>query len=71
MRGDNRCASNEEIVLCQIRNRAGLAVYRDIEVYRFHLESEHFKRHKATTEKMVKSLKLIRTDVIVLGDKAK
>lgn len=29
-------------------------IYRDIEAYRLHLESEHFKRHKATTETMVK-----------------
>ena len=44
-------------------------IYRDIEAYRLHLETEHFKRYKATTEKMVKSLKLIRTDAIALGDK--
>jgi len=46
-------------------------IYRDIEAYRLHLETEHFKRYKATTEKMVKSLKLIRTDAIALGDKVK
>jgi quinol monooxygenase YgiN len=46
-------------------------IYRDIAAYRLHLETEHFKRYKATTEKMVKSLKLIRTDAIALGDKAK
>ena len=45
------------------------AIYRDPEAYRLHLESEHFKRYKATTEKMVKSLKLIRTDAIALGAK--
>ncbi|WP_027576146.1 putative quinol monooxygenase [Bradyrhizobium sp. WSM1743] len=46
-------------------------IYRDIDAYRLHLESEHFKRYKATTEIMVKSLKLIRTDAIALGAKAK
>ena len=46
-------------------------IYRDIEAYRLHLESEHFKRYKAVTERMVKSLKLIRTDAIALGAKAK
>ncbi|MFK4386276.1 MULTISPECIES: putative quinol monooxygenase [unclassified Bradyrhizobium] len=42
-------------------------VYRDVEAYRSHLESPHFKTYKATTEKMVKSLKLVRTDAIALG----
>jgi quinol monooxygenase YgiN len=46
-------------------------IYRDSEAYRLHLESEHFKRYKATMERMVKSLKLIRTDAIALGAKAR
>ncbi|WP_245473520.1 putative quinol monooxygenase [Bradyrhizobium zhanjiangense] len=46
-------------------------IYRDIDAYRLHLESEHFKRYKATTERMVKSLKPIRTDAIALGAKAR
>jgi quinol monooxygenase YgiN len=46
-------------------------IYRDIEAYRQHLESEHFKLYKATTATMVKSLKLIRTDAIALGAKAR
>ncbi len=46
-------------------------IYRDIDAYRLHLKSEHFKRYKATTEGMVKSLKLIRTDAIALGAKAR
>jgi quinol monooxygenase YgiN len=46
-------------------------IYRDIDAYRLHLESDHFKRYKATTETMVKSLKLIRTDAISLGAKSR
>lgn len=46
-------------------------IYRDVEAYRSHLESDHFKKYKATTEKMVKSLKLIRTDAIALGAKTR
>jgi quinol monooxygenase YgiN len=46
-------------------------IYRDIEAYKSHLESEHFKKYKATTEKMVKSLKLVRTDAIALGAKTR
>ncbi|WP_407117018.1 putative quinol monooxygenase [Bradyrhizobium sp. LMG 9283] len=46
-------------------------IYRDIDTYKLHLESEHFKRYKTTTETMVKSLKLIRTDSIALGAKGK
>nr|WP_249152858.1 putative quinol monooxygenase [Bradyrhizobium diazoefficiens] len=42
-------------------------IYRDVEAYKSHLESPHFKTYKATTEKMVKSLKLVRTDAIALG----
>ncbi|SEM86714.1 putative quinol monooxygenase [Bradyrhizobium sp. OK095] len=46
-------------------------IYRDIEAYKSHLESQHFKKYKATTEKMVKSLKLVRTDAIALGAKTR
>lgn len=46
-------------------------IYRDGEAYRQHLESEHFKRYKITTQSMVRSLKLIRTDAIALGAKAR
>ncbi|WBL79506.1 antibiotic biosynthesis monooxygenase [Bradyrhizobium xenonodulans] len=45
-------------------------IYRDIEAYKSHLESDHFRKYKATTEKMVKSLKLVRTDAIALGAKS-
>jgi len=35
------------------------------------LESAHFKKYKAPTEKMVKSPKLVQTTPIMLGAKAK
>jgi quinol monooxygenase YgiN len=44
-------------------------VYRDVDAYKSHLESAHFKKYKATTEKMVKSLKLVQTTPIMLGSK--
>ena len=44
-------------------------VYLDTEAYRSHLESGHFKKYKATTMKMVKSLKLVQTAPIMLGVK--
>ncbi|MEH2501859.1 quinol monooxygenase YgiN [Bradyrhizobium sp. AZCC 1578] len=46
-------------------------IYRDADAYKSQLESAHFKKYKATTEKMVKSLKLVRTDPLMLGAKAK
>ena len=46
-------------------------IYRDTDAYQLHLESAHFKKYKATTEKMVKSLKLVQTTPIVLGAKAR
>jgi quinol monooxygenase YgiN len=39
--------------------------------YETHLQSAHFKEYKITTEKMAKSLKLVRTIPVVLGAKAK
>jgi quinol monooxygenase YgiN len=44
-------------------------IYRDIDAYRSHLESAHFKKYKAATAKMVKSLKLIQATPVVLGAK--
>ena len=44
-------------------------IYRDVDAYKSHLESAHFKKYKATTEKMVKSLKLVQTMPIMLGSK--
>ena len=46
-------------------------IYRDTDAYKSHLESAHFKKYKATTEKMVKSLKLVQTTPIMLGAKAR
>ena len=44
-------------------------IYRDTAAYKSHLETAHFKKYKATTEKMVRSLKLVRTSPIALGGK--
>jgi quinol monooxygenase YgiN len=46
-------------------------IYRDDDTYRAHLEADHFKKYKVKTEKMVKSLKLVRTMPIILGAKDK
>lgn len=46
-------------------------IYRDVEAYKSHLESPHFKKYKTTTETMVKSLKLVPTDAIALGTKTR
>lgn len=46
-------------------------IYRDAEAYKSHLETAHFKKYKATTEKMVRSLKLVQTTPIMLGAKAR
>ena len=42
-------------------------IYADAASYRAHLETPHFKKYKATTQGMVKSLKLLETDPIILG----
>src|SRR4051794_39025945 len=41
-------------------------VYASTDAYRAHLEAPHFKKYKAVTEKMVKSLKLVQTTPIAL-----
>lgn len=46
-----------------------LEVYADAEAYQAHLQTPHFLKYKSLTQKMVKSLKLIETDPIVLGAK--
>jgi quinol monooxygenase YgiN len=46
-------------------------IYADTDAYKAHLESAHFKKYKTTTDGMVKSLKLIRTDPVILGAKAR
>jgi quinol monooxygenase YgiN len=44
-------------------------IYRDVDAYKAHLESAHFKKYKATTESMVKSLRLVQVIPIMLGAK--
>jgi quinol monooxygenase YgiN len=46
-----------------------LETYADVDAYKAHIESPHFKKYKTNTEAMVKSLKLIETDPILLGAK--
>ena len=46
-------------------------IYADLEAYRAHIETPHFKKYKAETQDMVKSLKLVDMVPIVLGAKAK
>lgn len=46
-------------------------VYANTAAYRAHLEAPHFKKYKAVTEKMVKSLSLVQTDPIALAAKAR
>jgi quinol monooxygenase YgiN len=46
-------------------------IYADTDAYKAHLESAHFKKYKTTTDRMVKSLKLIKTDPVILGAKAR
>ena len=46
-------------------------VYASTEAYRAHLGAPHFKKYKAVTEKMVKSLKLVQTTPVMLGAKAR
>ncbi|WP_249133338.1 putative quinol monooxygenase [Bradyrhizobium sp. AUGA SZCCT0182] len=46
-------------------------IYRDREAYLAHLQAPHFLKYKAAVEKMVKSLKLIPVDPVVLGSQAK
>jgi quinol monooxygenase YgiN len=44
-------------------------IYRDADAYKSHLETAHFKKYKSATDKMVRSLKLVRTTPIILGTK--
>jgi quinol monooxygenase YgiN len=46
-------------------------MYADREAYEAHLETPHFKQYKATTQGMVRSLKLRETVPIALSAKAK
>ena len=44
-------------------------IYRDREAYLMHLKAPHFLKYKATVEPMVKSLKLIPAEPIMLGSR--
>src|SRR5262245_32523334 len=44
-------------------------MYRDQAAYESHLQTPHFKKYKVETQGMVKSLKLIETEPILLGRK--
>jgi quinol monooxygenase YgiN len=46
-------------------------MYADVEAYKAHLETAHFKRYKVATQDMVKSLKLRDTVPILLGGKSR
>ena len=46
-------------------------IYANMDAYKAHLETPHFKKYKLTVEPMVKSLKLVDTVPIRLGAKAK
>jgi quinol monooxygenase YgiN len=46
-------------------------IYRDAAAYQTHLATAHFKKYKAATEKMVKSLTLVKSDPILLGAKGR
>jgi quinol monooxygenase YgiN len=46
-----------------------LETYAHTEAYQAHLETPHFKKYKAATQGMVKSLKLLETEPILLGAK--
>lgn len=43
--------------------------YRDQAAYESHLQAPHFKKYKAETQGMIKSLKLLETEPIILGQK--
>jgi quinol monooxygenase YgiN len=45
--------------------------YADDAAYKAHLETPHFKKYKTTTQNMVKSLKLVETDPIILAAKGR
>ena len=45
--------------------------YRNASAYQSHLQSPHFKTYKGRTQEMVKSLRLLETEPILLGSKSK
>jgi len=46
-------------------------IYKDMVAYESHLQSPHFKTYKRRTQQMVKALKLIETDPILLSSKSR
>jgi len=46
-------------------------IYKDMVAYESHLQSPHLKTYKRRTQQMVKALKLIETDPILLGSKSR
>jgi quinol monooxygenase YgiN len=46
-------------------------MYQDAAAYQSHLQSSHFKRYKAQTQRMVKLLELVETEPILLGAKSR
>jgi quinol monooxygenase YgiN len=46
-------------------------IYASEEAYKAHLNAPHFKKYKAVTQNMVKSLKLVRADPVALEAKGK
>ena len=46
-------------------------MYADIDAYKAHLETAHFKKYKVAIQDMVKSLKLRETIPILLGSKSR
>jgi quinol monooxygenase YgiN len=46
-------------------------MYADVDAYKAHLETAHFKKYKVATQDMVKSLKLRDVVPILLGAKSK
>lgn len=44
-------------------------IYKNTEAYKAHLNAPHFKKYKAATEPMVKSLKLVPVTPVMLGTK--
>jgi quinol monooxygenase YgiN len=65
------------IVLYAVSNKDNPAhitvfeIYKDTAAYKAHVESAHFKKYKAVTGTMVKSLRLARSTPIMLGAKDK
>jgi quinol monooxygenase YgiN len=45
--------------------------YRDAVAYESHLQSPHFKKYKSRTQQMVKHLRLVETEPILLGSKSR